>query len=120
MPQLPLVVWLAVAAVALLLVGLCVATAYAVLRAPARRRVARWPASRILVLAGAAALPWLVAWFAPIRVVVNIHSVGPLIGWTALALLAFALLVLLPLAALLSGAVWWVGRRQRRFVPPTI
>jgi len=119
MPQLPLVVWLAIAGVALVLVGLCAATAYAVLRATARRLVAHWPASRIVALVGAAAVPWLVVWLAPIRVVVSIHGVGPLIGWTVVALLAFALLVLLPLAALLSGAVWWAGRsRHRRPVPP--
>lgn len=113
MPQLPLAAWIGAAAVALLLVGLCAVTAYAVLRASARRRVARWPAWQLLALAGAAVLPWLVVWLAPIEIVVNIHGLGPLIGWSLLALLAFALLVLLPLAALLCAVVWGRARGRR-------
>jgi hypothetical protein len=35
-----------------------------------------------------------------------------LLGWLALALLAFGLLVLLPLAAVLSVGVWWTARRR--------
>jgi hypothetical protein len=120
MPQLPLVAWLAVAGVFLLLLGLCVATAHAVLRAAARGRVAGWPGARILALLGAAAVPWLVVWLAPIRIEAEIEGVGPLVGWLLVALLAFALLVLLPLAAFLSAVVWSAGRRRRRMVsPPT-
>jgi hypothetical protein len=119
MPQLPLVVWLAAAGLALVLLGLCAVTAYAVLRAPGRRRVAHWPPQRVLGLAGGALLPWLVVWLAPLRIEANIHGVGPLLGWLLLALLAFALLVLLPLAALLSGVVWWAARRRRGKVVPS-
>jgi len=36
-----------------------------------------------------------------------------LLGWVLLALLAFALLVLLPLATLLSIAVWTTARTRR-------
>lgn len=118
LPQLPLVVWLAAAGLALLLFGLCAGTAGAVVRAAARRRVAAWPARRVLGLAGAAALPWLVVWLAPIRVEVSIHGLGPLVGWMLVALLVFALLVLLPMAALLSGAVWCAARRRRAKVAP--
>jgi hypothetical protein len=104
-----------------LLLGLCAATVHTVLRTSARLRVARWPAPRIAGLAGAAALPWLVVWLAPIKVVVNIHGVVSLVGWLLLALLAFALLVLLPLAAVLSVVVWWRARHRRSgFIPPVI
>ena len=119
MPPLPLVVWLAAVGLALLLLGLCAFTAYAVLRAAGRRRLSHWPLQRVLGLAGAALLPWLVVWLAPLRIEAKIHGVGPLLGWLLLALLAFALLVLLPLGALLSGVVWWVASRRRgRVVPP--
>ncbi|HEU4630103.1 MAG TPA: hypothetical protein VFS08_10150 [Gemmatimonadaceae bacterium] len=118
MPQLPLIIWIAAAAVLALLLGLCAGTAYAVLRAPMRQRVARWPAWRLLVLLAAAALPWLVVWLAPIRIVVSVHGVWPLIGWLLMALLVFALLVLLPLAAILGGVVWWAARRRGREAPP--
>ncbi|HET7584324.1 MAG TPA: hypothetical protein VFK13_05420 [Gemmatimonadaceae bacterium] len=117
MSQLPLVVRLAAAGAALLLLGLCAATAYAVLHAAGRRRVAGWSMRRVLVLAVAALLPWLVVWFAPLHIEVNIHGLGPLLGWLLLALVAFALLVLLPLGALLSGVVWWVAWRRRRSIP---
>jgi hypothetical protein len=118
-PQLPLVVWLAAAGVVLALLGSCVVTAYVVLRAAGRRRVAQWPLQRVLGLVGVALLPWLVVWLAPLRIEVNIHGVGPLLGWLVLALLIFALLVLLPLGALLSGVVWWAAwRRRGKVVPP--
>ena len=111
--KLPLVAWLAVAALALLLLALCAATAWAVLRARARARVAAWPARRLLALVVAAVVPWLVVWLAPIRIQASIRGIGPLIGWLLVALLAFALLVLLPLAALLCGVVWCVGSIRR-------
>jgi hypothetical protein len=118
-PQLPLNVWLAVTGVGLLLLGLLAVTTYAVLRTTARQRVAHWPARRIVGLAGSAVLPWLVVWLAPIRIAVNIRSIGPLLGWLLLALLAFALLVLLPLAALLCSVVWaTAGRREGQRSPP--
>ena len=113
MPQLPVRVWFAVAGTVLLLVGLCVATAYVVLRASARERVARWPARRLVGLAGATVLPWLIVRFAPIHLVLSIHGLGPLLGWLLLALVAFALLVLLPLATLLCAVVWRLARRRR-------
>ena len=120
-PQLPLVVWLAAAGVALVLLGLCAVTAYTVLRAAGRRRVADWPLPRVLGLGGVALLPWLVVWLAPLRIEANIRGLGPLLGWLLLALLAFAVLVLLPLGALLSGAVWWAAwRRRGRGIPPAI
>ena len=118
MTPLPLVVWLVVAGVGLLLLGLCGATAYTVLRAATRRRVATWPALWICGLAGAALVPWLVVWLAPIRIVVDIHSPGSLLGWLLLALGTFALLVLLPLVALLSGGIWWTARRRPGERPP--
>jgi hypothetical protein len=111
-PQLPLRVWLAVTGVALLVLGLLAVTTYAVLRPAARLRVAHWRAGWIVGLAGAAVLPWLVVWLAPIRIAVNIRGIGPLLGWLLLALLAFALLVLLPLAALLCSVVWATARRR--------
>ena len=119
MPQLSLAVWFGVAGSVLLLLGFCAGTAYAVLRASTRIRVARWPGSRLLGLASAATVPWLVVWLAPIHFEVAIHGIGPLVGWALLALLAFALLVLLPLAALLCVAIWGLARARRGpFVPP--
>ena len=60
-----------------------------------------------------AAIPWLVVWLAPINISVNIHTLPALIGWLALALLAFGVLVLLPLAAVLAGGVWLIARHRR-------
>jgi hypothetical protein len=112
MPQLPLPIWLVVLGILLLLLSLCGVAAYAVLRASGRQRVASWPAPRIAALGAAAIVPWLVVWFAPIEIVVNIKGLVPLIGWLLIALSAFALLVLLPLVALLSAGVWLTARSR--------
>jgi hypothetical protein len=112
MSQLPPVVWVVAAAVALVLLALSTATTYAMLRPATRLRVAGWPLSRILLLVSAAAIPWLVVWLAPIRIRVSIDGVIELIGWLCLALLAFAMLVLLPLAALVSVGIWATARRH--------
>jgi len=108
----PPIVWGLGAIAGLFLAGLCVATGYAILRARVRTRIGQWPVARIAVLVVLAAIPWLVVWLAPINISVNIHTVPVLIGWLALALLAFVLLVLLPLAALLAGGVWLTARRR--------
>ncbi len=81
------------------------------LRARTRQRIAARPATWILGLGVAAIVPWLVVWLAPIRISVNIEGVVPLVGWLIVALAVFALLVLLPLTALLSAAVWLMARR---------
>ena len=121
MPQLPLAVWLAVVGSVLLLLGCSAATAYAVLRANTRRRVAQWRGRSLVGLVGAAVLPWLIVWRAPIRLTLSIHGLGPLLGWLLLALLAFALLVLLPLATLLCVVVWGMAHSRRGpSVPPAI
>jgi hypothetical protein len=60
-----------------------------------------------------AAIPWVVVWLAPIAIRVSIHTLPVLIGWIALALLAFGMLVLLPVTSVLAVAVWWVARRRR-------
>jgi hypothetical protein len=112
MSQLPPVVWLVAALMALLLLALCAATIHAVLRPAARRRIASWPVSRILMLIAAAAIPWLIVSLAPITIRVSINGLIQLVGWLCLALLAFATLVLLPLAALVSAVIW--GRARRR------
>jgi hypothetical protein len=65
-----------------------------------------------------AAIPWLVVWLAPITIRVNIDTLPVLIGWLALALLTFGMLVLLPLAAILAVGVWWVVRRRRAGATP--
>ena len=113
MKSLPPAVWIAVAGAVLVLLGLCGATAYGVLRARTRSRITRWPGARILILLAASAVPWLVVWLAPIRVSVDIHGIAALIGWVLVALIVFALLVLLPLAAVLCSAAWWIGRHAR-------
>jgi len=112
MPELPRSIWLIVIGVGLLLLGLCGIAAYAVLRSRARQRIAVWPTSWILILALAAVVPWLVVWLAPIRIQVNINGMLQLLGWSLLALVAFALLVLLPIVALASAGVWAIARRR--------
>jgi hypothetical protein len=113
MGELPPVVWLAAIAAALVVCVLCVGTAVLVTRAPARRRIARWRATLLLELIAAAVVPWLIVLFAPIEIRVSIHGLAQLVGWILVALLAFALLVLLPLAAVASSLVWWTARRTR-------
>jgi hypothetical protein len=75
--------------------------------------ITRWSIVRIAALVVTAAVPWVVVWLAPINISVNIHSLPVLIGWLALALLAFGVLVLLPLAAVLAAAAWLVARRRQ-------
>src|SRR3954464_14169790 len=113
MGQLPPTVWVAIIVVALVLCALCAGILLAVVRPRARQRIARWPATFLLELVALAIVPWLVVLFAPVTIRVSIHGLLPLIGWIFLALLAFALLVLLPLAAVASSLVWWLARRRR-------
>ncbi len=108
----PPIVWGLGAVAGLLLAGLCVATGYAILRGRTRARVAQWSVAQIAGLVVTAAVPWLVVWLAPINISVNIHTLPVLVGWLALALLAFAVLVLLPLAAVLAAGVWLAARRR--------
>jgi hypothetical protein len=112
MPQLPPVVWLAIAGFIALLFAICVLAAMMTLRL-ARRRGAHWPARRLLTLLAAAAIPWLAVWLAPIHIVAKVNGTLQLIAWLLAALLVFALLVLLPLAALIVSVVWWRSRRNR-------
>ena len=113
MPQLPIKSWLLVAGTAALLLGLCVGTGYAVLRAGARERIARWSSRRLLGLAVTAVLPWVAVRLAPIHIALDIHGLGQSLVALLLALLVFALLVLLPLATLLCAIVWGMARRRR-------
>ena len=108
----PPIVWGLGAVAGLVLAGLCVATGYAVLRARTRAVITRWSIARVAALVVTAAVPWLVVWLAPINISVNIHSLPVLIAWLALGLLAFGVLVLLPLAAVLTAGVWLTARRQ--------
>jgi hypothetical protein len=108
----PPIVWALGALAGLFLAALCVATGYAVLRARTRALIAEWSVAQIATLVATAVLPWLAVWLAPITISVNIHTLQVLIGWLALALLAFAVLVLLPLAAVLAVGVWLVARRR--------
>ena len=108
----PPIVWGLGAVAGLVLAGLCVATGYAVLRASTRAVITRWSIARIAALVVTAAVPWLVVWLAPINISVNIRSLPVLIAWLALGLLAFGVLVLLPLAAVLTAGVWLTARRQ--------
>ena len=108
----PPLVWGLGAVAGLVLAGLCVATGYAVLRARTRAVITRWSIVRIAALVVTAAVPWLVVWLAPINISVNIRSLPVLIAWLALGLLAFGVLVLLPLAAVLTAGVWLTARRQ--------
>jgi accessory gene regulator protein AgrB len=108
----PPIVWGLGAVAGLFLAGLCVATGYAVLRARTRALIAQWSIARIVARVVIAAIPWLVVWLAPINISMNIHALPALIGWLALALLAFGVLVLLPLAAVLAASVWLTARRR--------
>jgi hypothetical protein len=113
MGQLPAVVWAVIAGVAIVVCALCAGALVAVLRAPARQRIARWPATFLLELLTLAVMPWLVVVFAPITIRISIKGLLPLVGWILVALFAFGLLVLLPLAAVASSVVWWGARRRR-------
>jgi hypothetical protein len=119
MSQLPGIVWVAAAGYAGLLLALCILTAAVSLRT-ARTRASAWSARRIVALLTLAALPWLIAWLAPIHISATIDGTLQLITWLLAVLLAFALLVLLPLAALISAVVWWRAWRHRsvRDLPP--
>ena len=108
----PPIVWALGAVAGLFLAGLCVATGYLVLRAGTRGHIAEWSVAQISTLLVSAAIPWMVVWLAPIRIRVSIHTLPVLMGWVALALLSFGVLVLLPLAALLAVGVWWMARRR--------
>jgi hypothetical protein len=116
MPQSSLVMWVGIA-VALVLLALCGATTYATLRRPARTRIVHWPARRLLGVCVLAVLPWLVVWLRALRGVnnisVSVNGTGSLIGWLVVALIAFALLILLPLAAMLALLVWSAARIRR-------
>ena len=117
-PKFPWTVWLAVAATFALLLALGVAAGYAVLRSSVRPRVARWPAWRVFGLLGVAVVPWLVVWLAPLHFEISIHGVVQLLGWLLLALLAFALLVLVPLVSILCALVWGISRGRRNTPAP--
>jgi hypothetical protein len=112
-PQLPINIWLLVAGTVLLLLALCIGTAYVVLRASTRQRIARWSARRLQGLSVAAVLPWVVVRLAPIHIALDVHGIGKLLVVLLLALLAFALLVLLPLATLLCAVVWGMAHLRR-------
>ena len=114
MSQLPPVVWAVIAVAVLSLLAACGATAYAVLRAPSRRSVARWPAWRVAAVFVVAWIPWLVVRLAPIEIEVKAHGVVQAAAWLLAGLAAFALLVLVPLAAVLVALVWWVSWRGKR------
>jgi hypothetical protein len=114
MPALPLSLWTAIGALLLVLAGLCAGTLFMVIRAPARRRIVAWPGSRILLLLVAAVVPWLIVKFVPLTIKASIHGVVLPVLWTLAVLLAFAVLVLLPLAAVACTLIWWLGRRASR------
>jgi hypothetical protein len=113
MGTLPPSVWAAIAGIALVLCALCAGVLVAVLRAPARRRIARWPATFLLELVTLAIVPWLVVVFAPITIRISISGLLALLAWILVALVAFGLLVILPIAAVASSIVWWRARRRR-------
>lgn len=112
MPQSSLVTWVG-SAIALLLAALCAATAYATLRRSARTRIAGWPATRLIGICILAAVPWLFVWLKSGHFSVSVNGVGPFIGWLIVGLLAFALLILLPLFGALALLVWSTARIRR-------
>jgi len=112
MPHPSPITWI-LSAVALLLIALCAAAAYATLRRPARTRIAQWSATRLVGLCALAALPWLVVWLRVNHFSVNVDGIGQFIGWLLVALLLFALLVLLPLVVILAVIVWTTARMKR-------
>jgi hypothetical protein len=106
--------WIVAAIMALIMIVLCVATARAVLRPAARIRISAWPISRVVILVLLATIPWLVVQYAPLTIKVSIHGTLQLVGWLCLGLVVFALLVLLPLAVVVSAGVWATARRRAR------
>ena len=112
MPQLPPVVWIALACIGLVFITLGALTAAVILR-KAKTRWVSWPGRRILMFLVAASIPWLVVWLAPLRIVANIDGTLELIAWLLAALAGFALLILIPLAALMTSVIWWRARSAR-------
>lgn len=108
----PLAQWAGYGGV-VLVVALCGGTAYATLRAPMRGRIIRLSPKTMAILCMLAALPWLIVHFALKHFSISVHSTGDLIGVLALALLAFTLLVLLPLVVTLCILVWMFARSGR-------
>jgi hypothetical protein len=104
--------WLALTLLTVFLLALITATAYVVLRAPARARICALGTGTLIGVCLLAAAPWLVVALAPVQINVKIHGIGPLLLWCALSLGAFAALVLAPLAAVLALAVWIMARRR--------
>ena len=88
-----------------------------VLRPAARRWIAGFPAWGLALGIVAAGAPWVVVIFAPITINVNVHSLPVLALWILGALVAFVLLVPLPLAALLAVVVWVAAQRRRAGAP---
>ena len=113
MPPLPPSAWAGIAAVALLLLVLIGVTAYGVLRGRSRARIVAMPGIAVAGVVALAAVPWLVVVYRDINISVSIHDLPTLALWTAVALVVFALLVLLPLAALLLVGVWVSARAAR-------
>jgi hypothetical protein len=112
MPHLPAIVWIAAAGYSSLLIALCVLTVTIAIRR-ARARWSHWAPRRILAFLLVAALPWVIAWLAPIRITAKINGTLQLSAWLLVALLVFAVLVPLPLAAIVASAIWWRERRQQ-------
>jgi hypothetical protein len=110
----PPAAWVTAAVIAIILCALCVLTVHSVLRRSSRARLAQWPMLWVLALIVIAVMPWIVVRVAPISIEVNIRGALQLAGWILAALIAFALLVLLPIAALVAALVWWTEWRRRR------
>lgn len=100
-------------AAGVVLLALCIGTAWLVLRPMGRASVRRWSRARLSCAVLVACLPWLGVRFWRWDINVNIHSVVQMVGWALLALCVFTLLVLLPLAVLLAVIVWVHDRRMR-------
>jgi hypothetical protein len=116
MPALPLSVWLGIGTLLVVLAALCAGTLFAVLRPTVRKRVAAWPGSRIVLLLVVAAAPWLAVKFLPITIKASIHGFVLPVLWSLAVLCAFALLVLLPIAAVACTLVWGLAWRASRTV----
>jgi hypothetical protein len=101
---------------ALLLLLLLAPVVWAVLRRPARVRIAAMRGRTVLAMLALSAVAPLVVIFAPLRVTLKIDTVPLLVLAILGALLAVVVVVGAPLATLLAGAVWLIARGRRRRV----
>ncbi|HEX5829679.1 MAG TPA: hypothetical protein VFY16_01785 [Gemmatimonadaceae bacterium] len=111
MTDLPAGVVVSGGAAALLLLALLGGTVVGVLRTRNRARIARLDGVRLALFVVLSALPWIYVVVVDMTITLNVVGVWELAGWIVVLLVVYALLVLLPVAAVLATVVWLLARR---------